>query len=107
MIVFGFSKYNSLALKIKDQVQNHGVLIDSDLTFTSQIKTITKTAFCHLKNIARIECLVSQKDQEKVIHAFIYSRVDNYNGLLSGLSRKQHFQSAVAGPGKQSTQVKF
>ena len=49
--------------------------------FTSRIKKITKTsAYYHRQNIARIKGL----DQEKLIHAFISSRVDYYsNGLLT------------------------
>lgn len=61
VIVFGnkekgtpVSKYlESLSLKTKDQVWNLGVLIDSDLDFSSHIKSITKTAFYQLKNITQ------------------------------------------------------
>uniref|UniRef100_A0A8C5HYQ9 Reverse transcriptase domain-containing protein n=1 Tax=Gouania willdenowi TaxID=441366 RepID=A0A8C5HYQ9_GOUWI len=96
VIVFGnkekrtaVSKYlESRSLKAKDQVKNLGVLIDSDLTFSSQIKSITKTAFYHLKNISRVKGLMAQKDQEKLVHAFISSRLDYCNGLLTGIPQK-------------------
>ncbi len=45
---------NSLPLKSKNQARNLGVILDSDLNFSSHIKTITKSAFYHLKNIGRI-----------------------------------------------------
>uniref|UniRef100_A0A3B1J4V1 Reverse transcriptase domain-containing protein n=1 Tax=Astyanax mexicanus TaxID=7994 RepID=A0A3B1J4V1_ASTMX len=88
-------------LNTKDQVRNLGVIIDSDLSFASHIKSITNTAFYHLKNIARVRCLVSQQDLEKLMHAFISSRVDYCNGLLTGLPKKcikqlQHIQNAAA-----------
>ena len=58
--------------------------MDSDLNFNRLIKSITSSAFFHLKNIARIKGLLSKPDLEKLIHAFISSRLD-WNGLLTGL----------------------
>ncbi|KAK0146594.1 hypothetical protein N1851_014100 [Merluccius polli] len=91
----------SLSLKTRDQVRNLGVLIDSDLIFSSHIKSITKTAFYQLKNISRVKGFMSQTDQEKLIHAFISSRLDYCNGLLTGLPQKsikqlQLIQNAAA-----------
>ena len=109
VIVFGnkekriaVSKHlESLSLKTRDQVRNLGVLIDSDLTFSSHIKSITKTAFYQLKNISRVKGFMSQTDQEKLIHAFISSRLEYCNGLLTGLPQKsikqlQLIQNAAA-----------
>ena len=109
VIVFGskekriaVSKYlESLSLKTNNQVRNLGVLLDSDLTFNSHIKSITKTAFFQLKNISRVKGLMSQTDQVKLIHAFISSRLDYCNGLLTGLPQKslkqlQLIQNAAA-----------
>ena len=53
------------ALTITDQVRNLGVLIDSDLTFSSHIKAVTKAVT--KRNINRIKGFVSKKDQEKLI----------------------------------------
>ena len=68
-------RLESLSLKTRDQVRNLGVLIDSDFTFSSHIKSITKTIFFYqLKNISRVKGFMSQTDQEKLIHAFILLR---------------------------------
>ena len=77
-----------------NQVCNFGLLIDSDLTFSSHIKAVTKAAFYQLRNINRIKGFLSQKDQEKLIHAFISSRLDYCNGLLTGLPKNsiKHLQ---------------
>ena len=83
-----FSKHlDSLALKSKGHGQNIDVLIDSDLTFTSHVKAITKTAFYRLTNISRIKVLVSLV---KHIHAFIPSRVDYCNRVFNLTSQKDH-----------------
>ncbi len=73
---------------IKNQVKNLGVILETDLSFSSHVKTVTKSAYYHLKTIARIRCFVSSQDLEKLVHAFITSRVDYCNGLLTGLPKK-------------------
>ncbi len=85
----------------KNQVRNLGVILETDLSFSSHVKAVTKSAYYHLKNIARIRCFVSSQDLEKLIHAFITSRVDYCNGLLTGLPKKtirqlQLIQNAAA-----------
>jgi len=70
-------------LTTKNQVRNFGVSLESDLSFSSHVKTKTKSAYYHLKNIARIRCFVSNQDLEKFVHAFITNRVDYCNGSCS------------------------
>ncbi len=45
-----------------NQVKNLGVILESDLSFSSHVKAVTKSAYYHLKNIARIRCFVSSQD---------------------------------------------
>ncbi len=85
----------------KNQVRNLGVILETDLSFSSHVKAVTKSAYYHLKNIARIRCFVSSQDLENLVHAFITSRVDYCNGLLTGLPKKtirqlQLIQNAAA-----------
>lgn len=68
----------SLGLKSKDDVKNLGIILDSGLSFKSLINQVTKTCFYHLKNIARIHPFLSLNDAEKLIHAFIFSRLECY-----------------------------
>ncbi|KAL2076809.1 hypothetical protein ACEWY4_027598 [Coilia grayii] len=65
------------------------------------MEAITKSAFYHLKNIAKLRGLMSKQDLEKLVHAFISSRVDYCNGLFTGLPKKtikqlQLIQNAAA-----------
>ena len=74
--------------KTTDKAKNLGVVMDPDLNFNSHIKDITKTAYYHLKNISRIRGRMSQQDLEKLVHAFIFSRLDYCNSVLTGLPKK-------------------
>ena len=55
---------------------------DQDLSFNSQVKQISGTAFFHLHNIAKILHILSQQDAEKLVHAFVTSRLDYCNVRL-------------------------
>ncbi len=75
--------------------------METDLSFSSHVKAVTKSAYYQLKNIPRIRCFVSSQDMEKLVHAFITSRVDYCNGLLTSLPKKtirqlQLIQNAAA-----------
>ncbi len=72
----------------KNQVTNLEVILETDISFSSHIKSVTKSAYYHLKNIARIRSFVSSQDLEKLVHAFITSRVDYCNGLLTTFQRR-------------------
>ncbi len=83
----------------KNQVKNIGVILEIDLSFSSHAKAVTiiLSSQKHLK----IRCFVSSQDLEKLVHAFITSRVDYCNGLLTGLPKKtirqlQLIQNAAA-----------
>ncbi len=64
----------------KNQVKNLGVILETDLSFSSHVKAVTKSAYYHLKNIV-IRSFVSSQDLEKLVHGFITSRVDYCSGL--------------------------
>jgi hypothetical protein len=62
---------------------------------------MTKIAFYHQRNIAMVWPFLSQADKERLIHAFITSRLDYCNALPSGLPKKaigqlQNVQNAAA-----------
>ncbi len=52
------------------------------MSFENHISYVTKTAFFHLRNIAKNMLTVS--DAEKLVHAFMTSRLDYCNALLGG-----------------------
>uniref|UniRef100_A0A669DT12 Reverse transcriptase domain-containing protein n=1 Tax=Oreochromis niloticus TaxID=8128 RepID=A0A669DT12_ORENI len=92
---------DGITLASSNAVRNLGVIFDQDMSFNAHIKQICKTAFFHLCNISKIRNILSQSDAEKLVHAFITSRLDYCNSLLSGcpknsLKSLQLIQNAAA-----------
>ncbi len=67
-----------------DFLKNLGVILDSNLCFQNHISHVKKTAFFHLRNIAKPRNMLSVSDAEKLVHAFMTSRLDYCNALLGG-----------------------
>ncbi len=65
-------------------VNNLGVILDSNLSFENHISHVTKTVFFHLRNITKLRNMLTVSDAEKLVHAFMTSRLDYCNALLGG-----------------------
>ncbi|KAI5106855.1 hypothetical protein C0J45_2493, partial [Silurus meridionalis] len=81
-------------------VKDLGVNLDSNLSFI-YINQVTKTAFFHLRNISKLRNMLSISDAEKLVHAFMTSRIDYCNALLGGcpaslINKLQLVQNAAA-----------
>ena len=82
-------------------MKTHGVTLDCDFRFDRQIGSVVKSAFFQLRLLARVKPYLSPSDLEKVIHVFIFSRLDYCNSLYVGLDqhslqRLQLVQNAAA-----------
>ena len=85
----------------KTEVRDLGVIFDKHLAFTSQINNVCKSAFYALTNIRKIRNYLDSHSTERLIHAFISSRIDNCNSLFCGLpvaeiEKLQRVQNAAA-----------
>ncbi len=69
-------------IPLSTSVTNLGVQMDSHLTFETHVKQLCKTSFFHLRNIARLRPMLSIADAEKLVHAFVSSRLYYCNALL-------------------------
>ncbi|XP_056618644.1 uncharacterized protein LOC130433018 isoform X2 [Triplophysa dalaica] len=89
------------SIKSSSSAKNLGVVFDSTLSFESHVANTCKIAFFHLKNISKLRHMLSLSDAEKLIHAFMTSRLDYCNALLGGcpaglLQKLQLVQNAAA-----------
>ena len=70
-------------------VTDLGTTLDSHLDLGKHINNICKSASFAIKNIGRIRRYLSQSDCERIIHAFITSKLDYCNAILYGLPQIQ------------------
>ena len=68
-------------------IRNLGVYFDSDGLMSSQIKNVCRNAYHSLYRIGKVRSLLDQPSTEKLIHAFVTSRLDYCNSLLVGLHK--------------------
>ena len=71
------------------------------MSMQAHVKKICQTAYFHLRNINSKRKLLPQQDTDKLIHAFVSSRLDCGNALRYGipknlLQRLQLVQNAAA-----------
>ncbi len=109
VIIFGPSKIrnsivsnlDSLTPYVTSHARNLGFIFYSELCLEKQISSVVKNSYCQLRIISRLKSTLSFQDLEKVILAFITSRLDYCNALYLGLpksllARLQMVQNAAA-----------
>ena len=72
-------------IKASESVRNIGVWFDKTLLMKKHINSVCKTAFYQVRHLATIRRFLSYQHFEILIHAFVTSRLDYCNSLLSGL----------------------
>ena len=72
-------------IELADKVCDLGVVLDRDLDLRSHINNICRNASLIIRNIGRVRKYLSRADIERLVHAFITSRLDYCNSLLYGL----------------------
>ena len=72
-----------------NSAKNIGAWFDNVMSMDKQINSICQSAFYNLRNIAQISKHLSFRHRETLIHAFVTSKIDQYNILLSCLRRDQ------------------
>lgn len=93
--------FGSLISSLSDTVSNLGVLLDSSFKLDKQVSAVVRSNFYQLRLISKARQYVPHKDLEKLIYAFVTSRLDYCNSLYFGLHsallhRLQTVQNAAA-----------
>lgn len=71
----------NFAAYVKPFVKNVGFIFDSDLLFDMQVNAVVKSCFFHLRLLDKVKSFLTPFELERVLHAFIFSRLDYCNLL--------------------------
>ena len=88
-------------IKSAPAARNIGVIFDSQMTMADHVAATCRAANFHIRNIGRIRKYLSRPATEALVHAFVTSKLDHCNSLLSGipaylLQRLQRVQNTAA-----------
>ena len=66
-------------------VRNIGAHFDQHMAMDTQISKLCKTAWLNIFNISKIRQYLSKDQTQTLVHAYVTSRLDQFNALLYGL----------------------
>ena len=89
-------------IELVNKVRDLSITLDSTLILRTHINSICRSGSLSLHELSKIRKFLSQQDTERVVHAFISSKLDYCNGLLYGLpsseiQKLQRLQNAATG----------
>ena len=71
-------------IEVSNNARNIGVIFYAHVNLEKHVINTCKTAFYHLRNIAKIRNCLSQDNAETLVRAFISFKLDFCNALLYG-----------------------
>ena len=92
---------NGYRISPSHSVRSLGVTLDRHLQMSQHVNMLCKSAFFSLKNISKIRKFLDRDNTERLVHAFISSKIDYCNSILIGLPNEeidkiQRVQNAAA-----------
>ena len=72
-------------LEPSSYARNLGIMVDDQLTLKRHVGSMCRSASYAIHKIGKLRRYLDQATTEKLVHAFVMSRIDNCNSLLFGL----------------------
>jgi hypothetical protein len=69
-------------------VRTLGADLDREMTMSSHISSVTRSAYYHLRQIGKIQHHLDSDTCKKVVHSTVTSRLDYHNALLTNATAK-------------------
>ena len=101
-----FSQLTTLSLgndiiPVSFSARNLGFIFDSDMSFTDQINSLSKSCHFHIRDIRRVRYLLPLSAATALANSLVSSKFDYcnslYNGILqANLNKTQHIQNTLA-----------
>ena len=88
-------------LPVSFSARNLGFIFDSDMSFSDQINSVSKSCHFHIRDIRRIRRLLSLSTATALANSLVSSKLDYCNSLYSGISQTnlnklQRIQNSLA-----------
>ncbi len=91
------SKANNIVLSMPNNISIHpvssarnlGVIFSSELSFSEHISSISKSCFCHIRNLRRIRSSIDLPTATTIAVSLIHSKLDYCNSLFLNLPNTQ------------------
>ena len=101
-----FSDLTNLSLSndiipVSSSARNLGFIFDSDMSFSEQINSVSKSCHFHIRDIRRIRHLLPLSAATALANSLVSSKLDYCNSLYSGISQSnlnklQRIQNSLA-----------
>ncbi len=94
-------RIGSAVVEAVSKARNLGLLMDNQMTLSSHVDSVCQSANLALRKIGQIRKHLNLATAEKLVHAFVSSRLDYCNSILYGLPdyelrKLQHVQNTAA-----------
>ena len=88
-------------IPVSSSARNLGFIFDSDMSFSDQIKSVSKSCHFHIRDIRRIRHLLSLSAATALANSLVSSKLDYCNSLYSDISqvnlnKLQRIQNSLA-----------
>ena len=88
-------------IPVSSSARNLGFIFDSDMSFSDQIKSVSKSCHFHIRDIRRIRHLLPLSAATALANSLVSSKLDYCNSLYSGISqvnlnKLQRIQNSLA-----------
>ena len=72
-------------VNVVDEARNLGVVMDKNMSLTTHVNNLCRSAYLAIYKIGQIRKFIDRTTAERLVHAFVTSRLDANNSLLYGL----------------------
>ena len=81
-----FVENNRTCIRFGNIVKNLGIFLDTNMSFSDQIKHVVSTSFASIKSISRIKSFLTIQEKCILLTSLVLSKLDYCNSLYYGLN---------------------
>ena len=83
------AKINNSSLTTTHSARNLGFIFDEHLTFSDQISSVSKSCYCHMRQLRCIRPYLNTKTASTITTSIVHSKLDYCNSFYQNLPKSQ------------------